>query len=137
MIVGFPGETEEDFQQTLELVERVQYDSMFTFIYSRRPGTAAALLPDNASREEIQNRFDRLVDLANDISARRHAQCEGREYEVLIDGVSMSGDYNLSSRTPGGRLVHLRGSEELVGSFRRVRITGSNTYSLFGEFTEE
>ena len=137
MIVGFPGETEEDFLQTLELVEKVQYDSMFTFIYSRRPGTSAALLPDNASREEIQNRFDRLVNLANDISARRHAQCEGKEYEVLIDGAAMSGDYNLTSRTPGGRLVHLRGGEELIGSFRRVRITGSNTYSLFGEFTEE
>ena len=103
----------------------------------RRPGTAAALLPDNAERSEIQNRFDRLVNLANDISARRHAQCEGKSYEVLIDGVSPSGDYNLTSRTPGGRLVHLRGGEELIGSFRRVCITGSNTYSLFGEFTEE
>ncbi len=133
MIVGFPGETEEDFQQTLALVEAVQFDSMFTFIYSRRPGTAAAKLPDNASREEIQDRFDRLTALANAISERRHAECAGEEYRVLIDGAEGTGAYNLTARTEGGRLVHLKGDAGRVGEFVTARITGSNTYSLFGE----
>ncbi len=136
IIVGFPGETEADFRQTLELVEAVQFDSMFTFIYSRRPGTAAAALPDSASREEIQERFDRLAALAGDISARRHAACEGRIFRVLVDGADGEGDYNLSARTAGGRLVHLRGEPALVGAFADAEITGSNTYSLFGKLVQ-
>ena len=133
IIVGFPGETEEDFLDTLRLTEEVGFDSMFTFIYSRRPGTPAAKLADNASREEIQGRFDRLVDSANAVSARLHKAQEGKTLPVLIDGLSRSGEYNLSSRTAGGRLVHLKGDESLIGQFRDVRITGSNTYALFGE----
>ena len=133
VIVGFPGETEEDFQDTLRLTEEVEFDSMFTFIYSPRPGTPAAKLEPNASREEIQSRFDRLVDSANAVSARLHAAQEGKTFRVLIDGKSRNGAYNLSSRTAGGRLVHLSGDESLVGSWADVKITGSNTYALFGE----
>ena len=133
VIVGFPGETEEDFLDTLRLTEEVEFDSMFTFIYSRRPGTPAAELPDNASREEIQSRFDRLVESANAVSARLHRAQEGKTLRVLIDGPGRSGEYNLSSRTAGGRLVHLRGDETLIGSWADARITGSNTYALFGE----
>ena len=133
VIVGFPGETEEDFLDTLRLTEQVEFDSMFTFIYSRRPGTPAAEWEANASREEIQSRFDRLLESANAVSARLHAAQEGRTFRVLIDGKSRNGEYNLSSRTAGGRLVHLAGDESLVGSWAQARITGSNTYALFGE----
>ncbi len=133
IIVGFPGETEEDFLDTLRLTEEVRFDSMFTFIYSRRPGTPAAALESNASREEIQTRFDRLVDSANAVSAQLHRAQEGKTFTVLIDGESAHGEYNLSSRTAGGRLVHLKGDPALVGQFRDVKITGSNTYALFGE----
>ena len=133
IIVGFPGETEEDFLDTLHLTEEVRFDSMFTFIYSRRPGTPAAKLEPNASREEIQSRFDRLVESANAVSAKLHRAQEGKTFTVLIDGEGAHGDFNLSSRTPGGRLVHLKGDPSLVGQFRDVRITGSNTYALFGE----
>ena len=133
VIVGFPGETEEDFLDTLRLTEEVEFDSMFTFIYSRRPGTPAAAWEANASREEIQSRFDRLVESANAVSARLHAAQEGKTFRVLIDGRSRSGEYNLSSRTAGGRLVHLSGPESLVGSWAEAKITGSNTYALFGE----
>jgi tRNA-2-methylthio-N6-dimethylallyladenosine synthase len=135
VIVGFPGETEEDFMDTLRLVEQVRFDSMFTFIYSRRPGTPAAALAANASREEIQSRFDRLIDRANAISAALHRAQEGRVFTVLIDSESGHGEYNLSSRTAGGRLVHLKGDPSLVGQFREARITGSNTYALFGEIS--
>ena len=133
VIVGFPGETEADFLDTLTLTEQVEFDSMFTFIYSRRPGTPAAEWEANASREEIQSRFDRLVESANAVSARLHAAQEGKTFRVLIDGKSRNGTYNLSSRTAGGRLVHLSGSEDLVGSWAEAKITGSNTYALFGE----
>ena len=133
IIVGFPGETEADFLDTLRLTEEVRFDSMFTFIYSRRPGTPAAALEPNASREEIQTRFDRLVDSANAVSAQLHRAQEGKTFTVLIDGESAHGEYNLSSRTSGGRLVHLKGDPALVGQFRDVKIIGSNTYALFGE----
>ncbi len=133
VIVGFPGETEEDFLDTLRLTEEVRFDSMFTFIYSPRPGTPAAKLEDPTPRQEIQSRFDRLVESANAVSAALHASQEGRIVRVLIDGPGRSGDYTLSSRTDGGRLVHLKGSESLIGSWADVKITGSNTYALFGE----
>ena len=133
VIVGFPGETEEDFLDTLRLTEEVRFDSMFTFIYSPRPGTPAAKLEDPTPRQEIQSRFDRLVESANAVSAALHASQEGRVVRVLIDGPGRSGEYTLSSRTDGGRLVHLKGNESLIGSWADVKITGSNTYALFGE----
>ena len=118
MIVGFPGETEEDFLDTLALTEKVRFDSMFTFIYSRRPGTPAAKIEDDTPRSVIQNRF------------------EGKTFRVLIDGTAKNGDYTLSARTAGGRLVHLRGDESLIGSWANARIVSSNTFALFGEITE-
>ena len=137
VIVGFPGETEEDFQETLGLTREVEFDSMFTFIYSRRPGTPAAKLEDNATRQEIQDRFDRLIESANAVSAALHRAQEGKTVNVLIDGTSRNGEYNLSSRTPGGRLVHLKGDPSLVGQWADVKITGSNTYALFGRLGPE
>ncbi len=133
VIVGFPGETEEDFQDTLSLTEQVGFDSMFTFIYSRRPGTRAAEWPDDTPREVIQARFDALLESANAVAAALHKAQEGKTFRVLIDGRSKNGEYSLSSRTAGGRLVHLRGDESLIGRWAEARITGSNTYALFGE----
>jgi tRNA-2-methylthio-N6-dimethylallyladenosine synthase len=136
VIVGFPGETEEDFLDTLRLTETVRFDSMFTFIYSRRPGTPAAKLEDNTPREVIQNRFDRLVESAGRISAELHRAQEGRTFRVLIDGTAKNGDYNLSARTAGGRLVHLRGGGERIGTWADAHITSSNTFALFGEIID-
>ena len=136
VIVGFPGETEEDFLDTLRLTEAVGFDSMFTFIYSRRPGTAAAKWEDNTPREVIQDRFDRLLQSANAVSAALHKAQEGKTFRVLIDGETKNGDYTLSSRTAGGRLVHLRGDASLVGTWAEARITDSNTYALFGELVK-
>ncbi|MBR6209268.1 MAG: tRNA (N6-isopentenyl adenosine(37)-C2)-methylthiotransferase MiaB [Oscillospiraceae bacterium] len=132
IIVGFPGETEEDFLDTLRLTETVGYDSMFTFIYSPRPGTPAASWENGASREEIQNRFDRLLKSANAQAAAIHKAQEGKTLRVLIDATN-KGEYTLSSRSAGGRLVHLRGDASLLGRWAQVKITGSNTFALFGE----
>ena len=133
IIVGFPGETDEEFEDTVRLCERVRFDAMFTFIYSKRVGTPAAEMPDAATREQKQRRFDRLLDTANRISGEKHAEYEGRTLRVLIDGETGKPGYNLSSRTNGGRLVHLKGDTGLIGSFAEVRIVSSNTWALYGE----
>ncbi len=133
IIVGIPGETEADFSETLKLVEQVRYDAMFTFIYSPRPGTPAASMPDPASREEKQVWFDRLVESANRISGEIHKGYVGQTVRVLIDGETGDAAYNLSSRTRGGRLVHLKGDASLVGQYADVTITDSATWALFGE----
>ena len=133
VIVGFPGETDEEFEDTLRLVEKARFDAMFTFIYSKRPGTPAAQLPDTATREEKQARFDRLIELQNAISDEKHAQYEGKTVRVLVDDVSRDERYPLKARTNGGRLVHLLGEASLTGSFIDARITHSNSWSLFGE----
>ena len=130
VIVGFPGETEEDFLATLRLTEQVEFDSMFTFIYSPRPGTRAAEFPQNATRAEIQDRFDRLIASANAVSAKLHKAQEGKTLRVLIDGENGG---KLTARTAGGRLVHLQGDSARIGEWADVKITGSNTYALYGE----
>ena len=133
IIVGFPGETDEEFEDTVKLCEKVRYDAMFTFIYSKRVGTPAATMPDGATREDKQVRFDKLLDTANRISAEKHAEYEGKTLRVLVDGETGKPEYNLSSRTNGGRLVHLKGDTALIGKFIDVKIVSSNTWALYGE----
>ena len=133
IIVGLPGETDEEFEDTVKLCDAVGYDAMFTFIYSKRVGTPAAAMPDAATREDKQRRFDRLLEAANRVSAQKHAEYEGKTVRVLVDGETGKPEYNLSSRTNGGRLVHLKGGAELIGKFIDVRITSSNTWALYGE----
>ena len=133
IIVGFPGETDQDFEDTISLVEAVRYDAMFTFIYSERVGTPAASMPDPFTREEKQKHFDRLMEVSNRISGEKHREYEGKTVRVLVDGETGKEEYNLSSRTNGGRLVHLHGGKELIGHFIDVKITASNTWALYGE----
>ena len=130
VIVGFPGETEEDFEATLALIRAARCDALFTFLYSPRPGTPAAKLPDPTPREEKSARFDRLCALQNEISKERHAAYVGRTLRVLADGTE---DGLVTARTEGGRLVRVNGPASLVGRFLNVKITGSTTWSLTGE----
>ena len=133
IIVGFPGETNEEFSETLSLCDEVRYDAMFTFIYSKRVGTPAAAMPDPYTRAEKQKHFDALMELSNRISAEKHAAYVGTRQRVLVDGETGKADYPLSARTNGGRLVHLKGEPELVGQFVTVEITGGNTWALYGK----
>ena len=133
IIIGFPGETEEEAMETVSLIREVGYDALFTFIYSPRPGTPAASLPDPASRAEKQAWFDKLVDAQNEISARLHRAYVGKTLRVLADGESGDERWPLTSRTQGGRLVHLAGGRELIGQYVQARIVDSNTWALFGE----
>ncbi len=130
VIVGFPGETEEEFEETLSLVEEVRFDALFTFIFSPRAGTPAASMPDPYTREQKQRRFDRLVELQNRVSEEKHRAYIGSTARVLVDGEE--GEV-LTARTSGGRLVRLKGDRSLIGTFQNVRITDSNTWALYGE----
>ncbi len=130
VIVGFPGETEEEFEDTLSLVREVRFDALFTFIFSPRTGTPAAKMPDPFTRREKQARFDRLIALQNSVSEEKHRSYVGQVRRVLIDGED--GEY-LTSRTSGGRLVRLAGDRSLIGQFKDVRITDSNTWALYGQ----
>ena len=133
IIIGFPGETEAEAMETVSLIEQVRYDALFTFIYSPRPGTPAAKLPDPASRAEKQIWFDKLLDVQNRISAELHRGYVGKTVRVLVDGESGDEAWPLSSRTAGGRLVHLRGDAGLIGQYAEAKIVDSNTWALFGE----
>ena len=130
VIVGFPGETEQEFEDTLKLIETVRYDALFTFIYSPRKGTPAAEYPDPVTREEKSRWFDRLLQLQNRISEEKHRAYIGKIYRVLVDGADAD---KLTARTEGGRLVRLEGPEDLIGQLVLVNITGSTTWSLVGQ----
>ena len=133
VIIGFPGETEAEAMDTVSLVEEVGFDALFTFIYSPRPGTKAAAMPDLATRAEKQKWFDKLLEVQNRMSAALHAAYIGRTVRVLVDGESDDPDYPLSSRTEGNRLVRLKGDKALIGQFAQVRVTASNTWALYAE----
>ena len=134
VIVGFPGETEEEFEETLSLIEKVRYDALFTFIFSPRAGTPAASMEDPTPKEEKNARFDRLCGLQNRISEEIHKDYVGRTFRCLVDGED--GD-QLTARTEGGRLVRFRGAPSLIGSFVEIEITGSTTWSLTGTQKED
>ena len=133
VIVGFPGETAEEFEETISLIREVRYDSLFTFIFSPRPGTPAASMDDPTSKEEKNRRFDRLCAVQNSISEEIHSTYIGKTMVCLIDGTDKE---LLTARTEGGRLVRLSGPKDLVGTFAAVTITGATTWSLTGQLQE-
>ena len=130
VIVGFPGETEEEFEETISLIEEVRYDSLFTFIFSPRTGTPAAKMEDPTPKEEKNRRFDKLCARQNAISEDIHKSYIGKALRCLVDGKDKD---NLTARTEGGRLVRFQGPEILIGSYQNLRITGATTWSLTGE----
>ena len=134
VIVGFPGETKEEFEETISLIQDVRYDSLFTFIFSPRVGTPAADMDDPTSKEEKNRRFDRLCDVQNTISEEIHTGYVGKTMRCLIDGMDKE---LLTARTEGGRLVRLPGDSSLIGTFANITITGATTWSLTGLLKEE
>ncbi len=134
IITGFPGETEEDFEETLELCRKVQYDSAFTFIYSIRKGTPAASYLDQVPEEVKHRRFDRLVDVINESSLAKNREYMGRVVEVLVDGASKNDATTMTGRTDGFKQVNFYSKEPIEpGKMVLVEITETKTFSLFGK----
>ncbi|MCF0124128.1 MAG: tRNA (N6-isopentenyl adenosine(37)-C2)-methylthiotransferase MiaB [Ruminiclostridium sp.] len=131
VIVGFPGETQEEFEETMSLIEEVRYDALYTFIFSPRRGTPAEKLEDPMPKEQKSANFQRLLKRQNEISGEKHRAYVGGTYRCLVDGVGTDG--RLSARTVGGRLIHLEGSASLVGTWQQARISDSSTWALFGD----
>lgn len=136
IIVGFPGETDADFRDTIDMVEKVQFDSAFTFMYSVRSGTRAAQMPDQLEYESKNRRLAVLNDLQYAIAKRKNQRFTGRIMEVMVDGPSKSNQDRLSSRTRCNRIVILDGSLELVGRTVDAIIEEAKTFSLFGRLTD-
>ncbi|GBF11334.1 tRNA (N6-isopentenyl adenosine(37)-C2)-methylthiotransferase MiaB [Tepidibacillus sp. HK-1] len=133
IIVGFPGETEEQFQDTLSLVEEVGFDSAYTFIYSPRAGTPAAIMEDSIPEEVKKDRLQRLNNLQNRISRERNEVLKDQIVEVLVEGESKNDPEVLSGRTRTNKLVNFKGDKSLIGQMIDVRITEPQTWTLKGE----
>ena len=130
VIVGFPGETEEEFEETISLIQSVHYDSLFTFIFSPRPGTPAAKMDDPTPKEEKNRRFDRLCAVQNAISEEIHNSYIGKTLRCLVDGKDKD---LLTARTEGGRLVRFPGRDDMIGTYQDITITAATTWSLSGK----
>lgn len=133
IIVGFPGETEEDFLETIDLVKKVQYDSAFTFIYSRRNHTPADRMENQISDDVKHDRFNRLVEVVNEGIVASNKAAEGKVYEVLVEGTSKNDETKLTGRTRNGKLVNFDGCKEMIGKLVNVKIVEAKSFSLVGE----
>lgn len=133
IIVGFPGETDEQFEETLSLVREVGYDFAYTFIYSPREGTPAAVMEDNVPMEVKKERLQRLNKAVQEYSYEAHERMKGQVVEVLVEGESKNNEAVLSGRTRGNKLVHFEGSKDLIGTFVQVEITDAKSWYIKGE----
>ncbi len=132
IIVGFPGETNEEFKDTLEVLKEVRYDSIFSFIYSKRPGTPASVMEDAISPEDKKRNFDMLLAVQDEISKEKNLALLGKRVKVLTEGVSKNNPNALMGRTEGGKTVNFEGDKSLIGSFVMVEIIDAKTWSLQG-----
>ena len=132
IIVGFPGETEEEFKETLSLVEYVGYDSAFTFIYSPREGTPAAGFNDQIPYDIKHERFERLNEVVNKYSLEKNLQLADSTVQVLVDGASRKDDKSYSGRTDGFKLVNISSGRDIIGQLVDVKITDCKTFSIDG-----
>ena len=132
IIVGFPGETEEDFQETLDVVRKVRYDSAFTFIYSKRSGTPAAIMEDQVPPDVVKDRFDRLLQLVQEISRQMSSRFTGTIQEVLIEEVNGQDPSLVTGRMSNNLLVHFPGDASMIGSYRKVRLDECKGFYYMG-----
>lgn len=133
IIVGFPGETEENFRDTLELIKEVKYDTVFTFLYSKRKGTPAYEYDNQVPEDVKHERFDRLVATVNDICEELNKEYQGKIVDVLVEGVSKNDESKLMGRTTTSKLVNFTGSMDSIGKVVKVKITEARSFSLLGE----
>jgi tRNA-2-methylthio-N6-dimethylallyladenosine synthase len=137
IIVGFPNETDEQFEETLSLYREVEFDSAYTFIYSPREGTPAAKMEDNIPMEVKKERLQRLNSLVNEISAKKLKKYEGQVVEVLVEGESKNNPDVLAGYTTKSKLVNFKAPNSAVGKIVKVRVLKAKTWTLDGEMVEE
>jgi tRNA-2-methylthio-N6-dimethylallyladenosine synthase len=133
IIVGFPGETEQDFEQTLSLCREVEFDNAYLFKYSPRKDTPAAAMPDQLPEELIEQRHARLLELVNSIAKRRYDAFVGRTVQILVEGPSKKNEARMMGRTPCGKLVLFDGNERHQGQLMDVRVTRAGLFTLYGD----
>lgn len=133
IIVGFPGESERDFEDTLDIVKRVEYDSIYTFQFSPRKGTAAYSMDDQIPEDVKKERFERLNEVQNEISKAKNEAMIGKTVKVLVEGKSKNNDKIYSSRTEGNKIVHFSSDKDLTGQFINIKIIRADTFALYGE----
>ncbi len=136
VIVGFPGETYEEFCDTLSLIEKVRFTSLFTFIFSARPGTVAADMPDPVSREEKGKWFTQLTDVQQKIAAQRTASMDGKTFRVLVEEKAKN-EGMLCGRTEGNVVIEFEGEPSLIGTYCEVKVTKALTWTLTGELVSK
>ncbi|MBI5406324.1 MAG: tRNA (N6-isopentenyl adenosine(37)-C2)-methylthiotransferase MiaB [Nitrospirae bacterium] len=138
IITGFPGESAEDFDKTLEAIEEIQYDGIFAFKYSRRPYTSARLYGGQVPREVSEERLSQVLEIQDCITQEKNQACIGREFDILIEGESKKDKRNLTGRTRGNKIVHIPMEEGIsIGAILRVRITSATLASLKGEVVRQ
>ena len=137
IIVGYPGETEQDFEETLDVVRKVEYDSAFTFIYSKRTGTPAAAKEDQVPQNVVKERFDRLLELVQDISAKKTQKDVGTIQQILVEEQNQHDVNLMTGRTGRNYLVHFPGNKDLIGKLVSVRLVESKGFYYMGERIEE
>ena len=133
IIVGFPGETEEDFQETLDVIRKSRYSTAFTFIYSKRTGTPAATMENQVPEDVIKDRFDRMLNILNPIVHEGHEEQLGKVMTVFAEEASKQDKTVLTGRADNNMLVHFKGTEDLIGQMVPVKITENKTFYLIGE----
>lgn len=131
IIVGFPGETEENFEDTLKLVQDTRFDLLFTFLYSPRAGTPAASYEDNATQQDKQRRFERLLKAQDEIVAEKQAAYQSKKLRLLVDGNAKGPEYPFTARTEGNLLVCVRGDDIKIGEFIEAEIEKTSLRCLF------
>ncbi len=137
IIVGFPGETEEDFLETMDVVRKVRFDSAFTFIYSKRTGTKAASMPDQVPKDVVNDRFNRLLALVNEISREQTRLREGETDSVLVEEVNPKDPALVSGRLSNNSVVHFPGTADMIGTIRNVKLEKAKGFYYIGTVTDD
>ena len=133
IIVGFPGETEEDFLETMDVVDKVRYDSAFTFIYSKRTGTPAAIMENQVSGDQVKHRFDRLLSLVQTAASKRADALTGRIEPVLVESINEQNESLVTGRLSNNSVVHLPGTAQMIGTIVNVKLTECKGFYYIGE----
>ena len=136
IIVGFPGETEEDFLETVDMVKQVEYDSAYTFIYSKRTGTPAASYDNQVPEDVVKDRFDRLLKVVQDISAKRAYMLEGTLQEALVEEINDHDSELVTGRLSNNLLVHFKGDASLIGKIAKVKLNECKGFYYFGDMVD-